>query len=281
VKLADLAPYYAVIVATGATVTALVSWRRGMALGDRASACLSVAIVLAFDYWDARGALGALTHDTPISMAFLWIVLIGGVVVVTARLAKRFPRIQLVMLAAGLAMLVPSLAASTARRGPAAARPPDQQATELKPASRSRPSVYFFLLDAYGRTDRLRQHFGFDNSAFVDRLRARGFVSPPRSQAAYGVTGLSAPSILDMNYPAGAGQAGVQDTGPAQAGNNAVVSAFRSLGYSFALAPSELFAWGCHGYEDVCVHPTHVGARHLHVSELTWEYGSITVDEDP
>lgn len=62
------------------------------------------------------------------------------------------------------------------------------------------PDVYLFLLDSYGRADLLQQAYGFDNSPFLDGLRARGFYVAECSQSNYVRTEISLGSSLNMQY---------------------------------------------------------------------------------
>ncbi len=62
------------------------------------------------------------------------------------------------------------------------------------------PDVYYFILDSYGRADLLQEAYGYDNSAFLDGLRARGFYIAECSQANYVRTEISVASSLNMSY---------------------------------------------------------------------------------
>src|SRR6202008_1852679 len=71
--------------------------------------CLAIGIVVAFDYWDLRPHLSALTHDSRPSMVFLWAVVLLVALVVTVRLARRVRQVPLIVLIAGVVWLVPSV----------------------------------------------------------------------------------------------------------------------------------------------------------------------------
>jgi hypothetical protein len=62
------------------------------------------------------------------------------------------------------------------------------------------PDVYYFILDSYTRADLLQEAYGYDNSAFLDALRERGFYVAECSQANYVRTELSVSSSLNMSY---------------------------------------------------------------------------------
>jgi len=62
------------------------------------------------------------------------------------------------------------------------------------------PDVYYFILDSYGRDDLLKQAYGYDNSAFLEGLRERGFYVAECSQSNYVRTEISLGSSLNMSY---------------------------------------------------------------------------------
>lgn len=62
------------------------------------------------------------------------------------------------------------------------------------------PDVYYFILDSYGRADLLKQAYGYDNRAFIDGLRERGFYVAECSQSNYVRTEISLGSSLNMSY---------------------------------------------------------------------------------
>jgi hypothetical protein len=68
------------------------------------------------------------------------------------------------------------------------------------PKNRPLPDVYYIILDAYAREDTLLQSYQFDNSAFLDFLREKGFYIADWSQTNYLYTFLSLASSLNMNY---------------------------------------------------------------------------------
>jgi hypothetical protein len=63
-----------------------------------------------------------------------------------------------------------------------------------------KPNVYFLLLDAYSGNITLKNDFGYDNSEFYNQLEQRGFFVQKESYSNYPNTGLSIPSIVNMNY---------------------------------------------------------------------------------
>jgi hypothetical protein len=63
-----------------------------------------------------------------------------------------------------------------------------------------RPDIYYIILDAYGRADVLQTIYEFDNSSFLDALKARGFYVAEESSSNYIQTMLSLSSSLNMDY---------------------------------------------------------------------------------
>jgi hypothetical protein len=62
------------------------------------------------------------------------------------------------------------------------------------------PDIYYIILDGYARADVLAEHYGFDNSPFIDELERRGFEVTDRSNANYNHTFLSLASSLNFDY---------------------------------------------------------------------------------
>ncbi len=68
------------------------------------------------------------------------------------------------------------------------------------PASADQPDVYYIILDAYGRADRLQTFYGYDNTPFLQELEKRGFYIARHSGANYDQTQLCIATALNMNY---------------------------------------------------------------------------------
>jgi hypothetical protein len=74
----------------------------------------------------------------------------------------------------------------------------------IKPSNQSGnkdslPSVFHFVLDAYGRDDILKSHYNFENT-LSENLESRGFYLAKSANSNYNQTILSLPSNLNMNY---------------------------------------------------------------------------------
>jgi hypothetical protein len=62
------------------------------------------------------------------------------------------------------------------------------------------PDIYYIVLDGYGRSDILKNEYGYDNSDFLIALREMGFQVAECSQSNYAQTQMSLASSLNFNY---------------------------------------------------------------------------------
>jgi len=62
------------------------------------------------------------------------------------------------------------------------------------------PDIYYIILDAYARQDVLQLELGFDNSPFIDQLRAMGFYVADCSRSNYEWTASSLLSSMNMAF---------------------------------------------------------------------------------
>jgi hypothetical protein len=62
------------------------------------------------------------------------------------------------------------------------------------------PDVYWIILDRYGSGNVIDKYYDYDNSPFLDELRARGFYVAERATANYVKTALSLDSSRNMEY---------------------------------------------------------------------------------
>ena len=63
-----------------------------------------------------------------------------------------------------------------------------------------RPDIYLIIVDAYGRSDVLKDYYGVDNSAFLQSLRDKGFYVAESAHTNYIQTVFSVPAVLDMEF---------------------------------------------------------------------------------
>ena len=67
-------------------------------------------------------------------------------------------------------------------------------------AGETPPDIYYIILDGYGRSDVLKNEYGYDNSDFLNTLRDLGFYIAECSQSNYAQTQMSLASSLNFNY---------------------------------------------------------------------------------
>ncbi len=73
-------------------------------------------------------------------------------------------------------------------------------ATQSKCDTCAKPDIYFIIADEYAGNKALQEIFRFDNSAFEEALKRRGFHIVKNSVSNYNYTPYSVASILSMNY---------------------------------------------------------------------------------
>ncbi|MGH2463256.1 MAG: hypothetical protein ACRDFZ_06495 [Candidatus Limnocylindria bacterium] len=101
-----------------------------------------------------------------------------------------------------------------------------------------RPDVYYLVFDRYANEETLRELYGFDNSAFLAELEARGFTVARDSWANYGKTSLSLVSSLSLDFldAPELTAANPSTFGPIHAalrGHLAVPATLKSVGYEY------------------------------------------------
>ncbi len=62
------------------------------------------------------------------------------------------------------------------------------------------PDIYYFILDRYAGAETLDQYFDYDNSSFIEQLRARGFFVADEARGNYPKTPHSLATSLNMQY---------------------------------------------------------------------------------
>lgn len=178
---------------------ALLAWlglRRLLRSGPRAGLVVTLFLLLFFLYGHVAGALrqtGNWYRDWQLGAAFLVIFAAGSVLVARSRREFRGLTVFLnftaaILAALNLATSLPALAAGGPRRAAAGRAQGDE------------PDIYYIILDGHARSDVLADIYGYDNSWFIDSLRARGFHVADRARANYGQTYLSIGSTLNMDY---------------------------------------------------------------------------------
>lgn len=98
------------------------------------------------------------------------------------------------------------------------------------------PDIYIIILDAYGRSDVLREIYNVDNRPFLDELEQRGFFVASQSHSNYIQTPLSLSALLNFQYH---GEWKIPESELEHPGfiktplqNNQVFSLLKNLGYT-------------------------------------------------
>lgn len=93
------------------------------------------------------------------------------------------------------------------------------------------PDIYYIILDSYSRQDVLKDTMGFDNSAFIDALRERGFYIPECAYSNYDSTVGSIASALNYSYVDN--PSSEDDTGSISLKDNKIRADLAAYGYLF------------------------------------------------
>lgn len=185
-------------------------------------------------------------------------ILLSGVLLFSIALVRRIKATSEFVSVLGLLLLVVPVAQIATGRAPSHASEYDTEPFDLTPTSK--PNIYWFVLDGYGREDVLVEEFDFGGQAgFVNDLEQRDFTVSSRSVTPYPMTYLSMSSVLSANYTADEGDeiANLSPFFSVIQGENRVVNTLRSWSYSYIHVPG--YGWDgsrCSGVEDVCINPS-------------------------
>lgn len=182
----------------------------------RAALVASVLIIGFFSLGRAASApaFTDLPVDSRVAASVVWGIVVATLAVVLVRTRRRLERVgsgaglvALVLTAVPLVQLGVRWAAApretvathTAPHEPTAKTQGQRSRSTLGVAARM-PDIYYIVLDGYARSDVMQQIYGFDNTAFLDRLRRRGFQVASQSRANYCKTLHALASTLNMQY---------------------------------------------------------------------------------
>lgn len=173
---------------------------------QRAALVSSIVLLLILSYGQVYGAVRSITIAglTPFSHSSTgaaWgLLLILGMVWATRWLKEPSSWTPWLNLVGALLLIYPifTIVANSSLKSPGTALAP--RSARAHASDLSRPDVYYIILDSYARQDALREEYGFDNSAFIDGLKARGFYVAECSQSNYARTELSLTSSLNYDY---------------------------------------------------------------------------------
>ena len=144
-------------------------------------------------------------------------------------------------------------------------------APRVSPRSGRLPDVYFLVLDAYGRSDVLKEVHGFDNADFLDRLERKGFVVARRSRSNYCQTALSLSATLNLRYLDDLAGSRSPDRLPLKRliADNAVFRAFREQGYRIVSFASGFDATESISADLTLAPPSNLSTFHALVADQT------------
>jgi len=106
---------------------------------------------------------------------------------------------------------------------------PEQAADSLAELS-TLPDIYYIILDGYASLSTIKEHYGYDNSEFANRLTDKGFFIAQESRTHIAATEYSIASVLNMEYIGGTVPL---DIVYERIAHNSVAKFLRSEGYSF------------------------------------------------
>ena len=203
-----------------------------------------------------------------------WVAVFALSVILTWRIS-RHPKSSKIIAIAGSALALSATFPLIPRLVNTLISPtPDTENTAVpgELADKDLPSVYYFILDGYGRADFLKSELGFDNSPFLKNIKKLGFKVLEKSTANFPVTKFSISSTLSMSYVIKAGANGAKDYLKYQTllgGYNPVVQMFQDAGYSYVhVSPGSWDATRCRGDKILCIPSPKVGINETQASFL-------------
>jgi hypothetical protein len=190
-------------IAVSLAATAVLWLALGLLLWSslRAALIVSLLLVLFFLYGHVANALGPKRIQTWELLAIWLLVLaVGSWGAVRAR--GSLSGITAFLNLTSAVILVMNLAplALHASRITRTASRITTDTSRITRSPRDYPDIYYIILDAYGRSDVLKAHYGIDNSGFLDQLAAQGFFVASRARSNYAQTYLSLASSLNFTY---------------------------------------------------------------------------------
>ena len=173
---------------------------------DNAALAASLILIVLLSYgrlYDGLKAAG-LSGETIVRHRYLIPACVGLVaagLVVCARRRETAGLNRVLNAASVVAVAFPILAIAFYQANALGARQATQAECTLQPAAgEPLPDVYIIIMDAYTRDDVLREFHEYDNSPFLDSLKAMGFYVAHGSMSNFRWTRLSFPSFLNMEY---------------------------------------------------------------------------------
>jgi hypothetical protein len=174
----------------------------------RAALVTVILVVMFFAYGHVYTSLKYISFLSPYvhhrSLLPIWLLLTSLGVWLVVRKSSQPEKLTLILNGMGVvALMFPlvqvGLYSSRSRQAQTGFTPVGLPGLSL-PAGQTPPDIYYLILDAYGNTKTLTDLMGFDNTEFLNRLRAQGFYVADCSQSNYATTRLSLVSSLNLDY---------------------------------------------------------------------------------
>ncbi|MGH2395286.1 MAG: hypothetical protein ACRDGH_17645, partial [Candidatus Limnocylindria bacterium] len=198
----------------------------------------SLLLVLFFSFGHVRIALAGTGVSAGI-LAALWVGLALLGLTAIQRGSRRIPEATRLLNVVTLVLVAYNLVSLGAYVGGQASQTIGQDPADVRLGEISRrPDVYYLVFDRYANEETLREHYDYDNSAFLAELEARGLTVARDSWANYGKTSLSLVSSLSLDYldAAELSAANPSTFGPIHAalrGHLAVPATLKKAGYEY------------------------------------------------
>jgi hypothetical protein len=175
---------------------------------------LTALVVVAFFYFGTfKGDISGLSLSDGWALA-IWLALCAGAAVLIVRNQRELGTSMLALgVIAAVLAVVPAVKIVSYQNGHPAVSASDPRlwATPLAPltrasstaASTGKPDIYVIIPDDYARADVLAQYFHYDNRAFIDQLRKRGFAVSSQARSPYSDSESNIAAGLNMDYLTG------------------------------------------------------------------------------
>ncbi len=203
VEPSDLELPLALAIGSGAALWALAAvWLRDRV---RSAALASLALVWVFHFGHVQGGIEqARGQALPLAatswLLFAWLAL--GVAAGWGLARRRSPlgAVTPVLDAVAVALVAVPLAAIGLDAVVVSDGPTPSRSSHAQGEARSRPDIYYLILDGYGASQVLARLYDLDDRAFLAQLEERGFFVARESHSNYSQTALSLASSLSYRY---------------------------------------------------------------------------------
>lgn len=199
-------PAVALLVAVGVVLIALKLVIRDV---TRATVALSVVIILFFAYGhihslvpDFRFYIGPYVLYPNTVLLPIWSLVVASAIVLIIRIRRNFGGAAKYLNLSAAALISFSLLNGAISFFNTPRETIDLSELDVSAVQNTAalPDIYFIILDGYAGNELLADRFDYDNSAFTDALRTRGFNVMDQSRANYCQTIMSVSSSLNMSY---------------------------------------------------------------------------------